>query len=42
VKRLRDEAKDEIKVDDSYLQEGKLPDGGALPSSGGDEDEEGP
>jgi hypothetical protein len=42
VKRLRDEAKDEIKIDDSYLQDGKLPDGGALPSNGTDEDEEGP
>jgi hypothetical protein len=44
VKRLREEAKDEIKIDDSYLSDGKLPDGGALPSSGGgtDEDEEGP
>jgi parvulin-like peptidyl-prolyl isomerase len=42
VKRLRDEAKDEIKIDDSYLQDGKLPDGGAPPSNGSDEDEEGP
>ncbi len=38
VKRLRELAKDEVKIDESYVQEVR-PDGGAAPSSPDDEDE---
>ncbi len=39
VKRLRDEAKNEFKVDESYLSDGRTADGGAPPD---EEDEESP
>jgi peptidyl-prolyl cis-trans isomerase D len=39
VKRLRDEAKNEYKVDESYLSDGRTADGGAPPD---EEDEESP
>jgi peptidyl-prolyl cis-trans isomerase D len=40
VKRLRDEAKNEFKVDESYLTDGRTADGGAPPAD--EEDEESP
>jgi parvulin-like peptidyl-prolyl isomerase len=39
VKRLREHAKDTVKVDESYVQEARV-DGGAPVSSASDEDEE--